>query len=62
MMAMRRRIHGLKPDEIKQLKEDELNLPSSMDDFYTALNKVSKSISADDLEKYKKWMKEFGSV
>ena len=62
MMAMRRRIHGLKPDEIKQLKEDELNLPSSMDDFYTALKKVSKSVSADDLEKYEKWMKEFGSV
>ena len=33
-----------------------------MDDFYTALKKVSKSISANDLEKYKKWMKEFGSV
>ena len=62
MMAMRRRIHGLTPDQIKNLKEDELNLPSSMDDFYTALKKVSKSVSADDLEKYDKWMKEFGSV
>jgi len=49
-------------DEIKQLKEDKLNLSSSMDDFYPALKKVSKSISADDLEKYEEWMKEFGSV
>ena len=62
MMAMRRRIQGLKPDEIKNLKQDELNLPSSMDDFNTALKKVSKSVSPDDLEKYEKWMKEFGSV
>ena len=62
MMAMRRRIQGLTPDQIKNLKQDELNLPSSMDDFYTALKKVSKSVSADDLEKYEKWMKEFGSV
>ena len=62
MMAMRRRIQGLTPDQIKNLKQDELNLPSSMDDFYTALRKVSKSVSADDLEKYEKWMKEFGSV
>ena len=30
-----------------------------MDDFYTALKKVSKSVSADDLEKYEKWMKKF---
>ena len=58
MMATRCRIHGLKPDEIKQLKEDKLNLPSSMDDFYTALKKVSKSVSADDLKKYEKWMKD----
>ena len=62
MMAMRRRIEGLTPDEIKKLSQEQLDLPTSMDDFQTALNKVSKSVSAEDLVKYEKWMKEFGSV
>lgn len=61
-MAMRRRIQGLTPDQIKQLSQEQLDLPTSMDDFQTALKKVSKSVSADDLAKYEKWMKDFGSV
>ena len=61
-MAMRRRIQGLTPDQIKQLSQEQLDLPTSMDDFQDALKKVSKSVSADDLTKYEKWMKDFGSV
>ena len=61
-MAMRRRIQGLTPDQIKQLSQEQLDLPTSMDDFQDALKKVSKSVSADDLAKYEKWMKDFGSV
>ena len=61
-MAMRRCIQGLTPDQIKQLSQEQLDLPTSMDDFQTALKKVSKSVSADDLAKYEKWMKDFGSV
>ena len=62
MMPMRRHIQGLSLDEIKQLSQEQLDLPTSMDDFQTALKKVSKSVFADDLMKYEKWMTEFGSV
>ncbi|XP_074655325.1 katanin p60 ATPase-containing subunit A-like 1 isoform X2 [Tubulanus polymorphus] len=63
MMAMRRRIKGLTPDQIRNIPQEELvHEPTSMADFEMAVKKVSKSVSKDDLEKYEKWMDEFGSV
>uniref|UniRef100_A0A673NGI8 Katanin p60 ATPase-containing subunit A-like 1 n=1 Tax=Sinocyclocheilus rhinocerous TaxID=307959 RepID=A0A673NGI8_9TELE len=62
MMAMRRRIQGLSPEEIRALSKDELQMPVTMEDFELALKKISKSVSAADLEKYESWMSEFGSV
>ena len=62
MMAMRRLIEGKRPDEIKNLAKEELELPTTYEDFQSALKKCSKSVSAADLEKYEKWMGEFGSV
>ncbi|XP_033864309.2 katanin p60 ATPase-containing subunit A-like 1 isoform X1 [Acipenser ruthenus] len=62
MMAMRRRIQGLTPEEIRALSKDELQMPVTMEDFELALKKISKSVSAADLEKYELWMTEFGSV
>ena len=62
MMSFRRRIRGLSPEEIKAIPKDELNLPTSMEDFIEAQKKVNKSVSKDDLKKYEEWMKEFGSV
>ena len=62
MMAMRRRIDGLTPDEIRAIPKEELLLPTSMNDFNQAIKKVSKSVSKDDLKKYEDWMAEFGSV
>ncbi|KAK7907560.1 hypothetical protein WMY93_016172 [Mugilogobius chulae] len=61
MMAMRRRIEGLSPEEIRNISRDEMHMPTTMEDFETALKKVSKSVSAADLEKYEKWIQEFGS-
>uniref|UniRef100_UPI00398E3B3C katanin p60 ATPase-containing subunit A1-like isoform X2 n=1 Tax=Pristiophorus japonicus TaxID=55135 RepID=UPI00398E3B3C len=61
MMAMRRRIQGLTPEEIRNISRDELQMPTTMEDFGMALKKVSKSVSASDLEKYEKWIAEFGS-
>ncbi|CAG9855424.1 unnamed protein product [Phyllotreta striolata] len=61
MMSMRRKICGLRPDQIKQLPKEELDLPVTMRDFEEALVKNNKSVSKQDLEKYEKWMKEFGS-
>ncbi|XP_012990154.2 katanin p60 ATPase-containing subunit A-like 1 [Esox lucius] len=62
MMAMRRRIQGLSPEEIRALSKEELQMPVTMDDFTITLKKISKSVSAADLEKYQAWMEEYGSV
>ncbi|XP_059211682.1 katanin p60 ATPase-containing subunit A1 isoform X2 [Centropristis striata] len=61
LMAMRRRIEGLTPEEIRNISRDEMHMPTTMEDFESALKKVSKSVSAADLEKYEKWIEEFGS-
>lgn len=62
MMSFRRRIQGLSPEEIRNIPKDELDLPTSMEDFVEAAKKVNKSVSNDDLKKYQEWMNEFGSV
>lgn len=54
LMAMRRRIEGLTPEEIRNISRDEMHMPTTMEDFESALRKVSKSVSAADLEKYEK--------
>jgi katanin p60 ATPase-containing subunit A1 len=61
MMAMRKRIAGLSPEEIRNIPKEELELPVSASDLQEALDKVSRSVSAEDIKKYKEWMDEFGS-
>ncbi|XP_058470366.1 katanin p60 ATPase-containing subunit A1 isoform X2 [Solea solea] len=61
LMAMRRRIEGLTQEEIRNISRDEMHMPTTMEDFESSLRKVSKSVSAADLEKYEKWIEEFGS-
>ncbi|OAD58861.1 Katanin p60 ATPase-containing subunit A-like 1 [Eufriesea mexicana] len=61
MMSMRKKIAGLKPDQIRQLPKEELDLPVSATDFDEAVERCNKSVSQEDLEKYEKWMSEFGS-
>ncbi|XP_066258851.1 katanin p60 ATPase-containing subunit A-like 1 [Euwallacea similis] len=61
MMSMRKKISGLRPDQIKQLPKEELDLPVTMQDFEDSIVKNNKSVSKEDLDKYVKWMKEFGS-
>ncbi|KAG8176554.1 hypothetical protein JTE90_010766 [Oedothorax gibbosus] len=62
MMGMRRKIAGLTPDEIRTLTKEELEPPVSPEDFREAAKKINKSVSKEDLEKYEKWMAEFGST
>ncbi|XP_037383006.1 katanin p60 ATPase-containing subunit A-like 1 isoform X2 [Talpa occidentalis] len=62
LMAMRRRINGLSPEEIRALSKEELQMPVTKGDFELALKKIAKSVSDADLEKYEKWMAEFGSA
>lgn len=62
MMSMRRKIAGLSCEQIKALSKEELDLPVSAHDFDEAVRKVNKSVSAEDLVKYERWMNEFGST
>eukprot|EP01113_Clastostelium_recurvatum_P033220 TRINITY_DN4367_c0_g1_i3.p1 TRINITY_DN4367_c0_g1~~TRINITY_DN4367_c0_g1_i3.p1 ORF type:complete len:312 (-),score=83.79 TRINITY_DN4367_c0_g1_i3:12-947(-) len=61
-MAMRRRIKGLTPEEIRNLAKEEMDLPVSMADFDMALTKVQSSVSKQDIVNHEKWMAEFGST
>jgi katanin p60 ATPase-containing subunit A1 len=58
---MRRKIGGLCHYQIKQLPKEEVDLPVTVQDFDEAIAKCNKSVSKEDLDKYKKWMHEFGS-
>lgn len=62
MMAMRRRISGLAPEQIRGLSKDEFDLPVSPNDFDEAIHKVNKSVSVEDLRRYERWMAEYGSL
>lgn len=62
MVKMRRTIANLTPEQIRSLSKDQLDLPVSAEDFYEAIRKINKSVSAEDLKKYDKWMSEFGST
>ncbi|XP_023178992.2 katanin p60 ATPase-containing subunit A-like 1 isoform X1 [Drosophila hydei] len=61
MMSMRRKIAGLTPEQIRQLATEEVDLPVSNKDFNEAISRCNKSVSRADLDKYEKWMREFGS-
>jgi katanin p60 ATPase-containing subunit A1 len=62
MMGMRRKIDGLTIEQIQAIPKEQFNLPTKMDDFLDVIKKVSPSVSKNDLEKYEKWMLDFGST
>ena len=70
MMSVRRimesaRKQGLSRDQMQAMlkqQKDQLNTAVSRDDFLTALSKVSRSVSDNDLVRYSEWMAEFGSA
>lgn len=62
MMSMRRAIEGLSVEEIKGLNTATLNQPTTMADFKEAISRVCKSVSAADVERYEKWMNEYGAT
>ncbi|KAH8247766.1 hypothetical protein KR038_009629 [Drosophila bunnanda] len=61
MMAMRRLISGRTPDQIKQIRREEVDLPITLQDFQDARQRTKKSVSADDVARFEKWMEEYGS-
>ena len=48
--------------QIRNLGREELDMPVTMVDFKEAVEKCNKSVSKEDLDKYKEWMEEFGST
>ncbi|KPU80448.1 uncharacterized protein Dana_GF16351, isoform C [Drosophila ananassae] len=61
MMPMRRLISGRTPDQIKQIRREEVDLPITLQDFQDARQRTKKSVSADDVARFEKWMEEYGS-
>lgn len=62
MMAMRRAIKGKTAEQIRALDKKELDLPTNMSDVEESLSRCQKSVGTADIEKYGKWMEEFGST
>lgn len=61
MMSMRRKITGRSPSEIKKIRREEVDLPVTEQDFQDAMVRTRKSVSANDVVKFEKWMEEYGS-
>lgn len=60
-MAMRRKILGKSPAEIKLIKREEVDLPVTAEDFREAISKTRKSVSEADVKNFENWMAEYGS-
>lgn len=60
-MAMRRKIMGKTPAEIKLIKREDVDLPVTPDDFKEAITKTKKSVSESDVKKFEDWMSQYGS-
>jgi len=61
MMTMRRMIKGKTPDEIKEMKREDMEKPVTLSDFDEAIVRCQRSVGSMDVSKYEKWMKEYGS-
>jgi katanin p60 ATPase-containing subunit A1 len=69
MMSVRRimetaRKQGLGKEQMQALLKEQkeaLNTAVTGEDFVTALTKVNRSVSDNDLKRYSEWMAEFGS-
>ena len=66
MMPLRREMsRGVNIDRVENVEAMQARLkevPISMDDFVEALEDVKPANGKDKLERYKKWMEEFGSA
>lgn len=63
MLGLRRLLAGKTPDEMKKMNPDELRSTAiSRADFESVFATVKSSAGKNDLEKYREWMKEFGSA
>ena len=61
MMSMRRMIKGKTPEEIKDMKREDLEKPVTLQDFDDAIERCQRSVGNMDVSKYERWIKEYGS-
>lgn len=61
LMSMRKAIKGKTPAEIKELNKEDIEKPVTMDDFSTAIRRCTTSIEKQEVERHKKWIKQYGS-
>ncbi|XP_060863744.1 katanin p60 ATPase-containing subunit A1-like isoform X3 [Metopolophium dirhodum] len=61
MMGMRRKIVGQTPDQIKNIKRADIDLPVTVQDFNEAVERCRRTVTGQDIEKYQSWIDEFGS-
>ena len=61
LMSMRKAIKGKTPAEIKELNKEDIEKPVTMDDFSTAIQRCTTSIEKQEVERHKKWIKQYGS-
>ena len=62
MLGLRRLLAGKTPDEMKKMDKSQFNVPISRSDFESVFQTVKSSAGKNDLEKYREWMREFGSA
>ena len=65
MLPMRRKLKnegGFKNIQDMKKFEQEIDAPLKKEDFVEAIKNVNKSVGSEDLHKYEKWMKQFGTV
>ena len=62
MMAMRNQVEGLSVEEIRAIPKEQLMQATSSQDFQIAMAKINKSVSSDNIKRYERWIKEFGST
>ncbi|CAG9535907.1 unnamed protein product [Cercopithifilaria johnstoni] len=62
MMSMRVRIANLTAEEIKALTQEEVDLPITSSDFSQAIQNTSPSVSYFDVQKYEKWIHDYGAA
>ncbi|XP_026321922.1 katanin p60 ATPase-containing subunit A1-like isoform X2 [Hyposmocoma kahamanoa] len=60
MMTMRRKIAGKSPDQIRKIKQSELEAPVTKEDLMTAIEKTRRTVTTNDVARYTNWMQKHG--
>ena len=59
--TLKTRLMSKSPEEIKDMKREDLEKPVTLEDFDDAIIRCQRSVGNMDLSKYERWIKEYGS-